>query len=234
MMLTRPAAVFAVVIVLAGGTIATASATSGSDPVTLCAHANASGTVSVPGGSGCGANETPFTVAAGDALDMLAGQLSALEAENTAQADALAALENRISDLETANATQTDAVAALDNRVAANEASNQAQDADIAGIQRQLADLLTGELTQTATHFDGYTRHLLDGTDLRPGSPVYRHYVVDGGVHRNTVATVGELGQIIPNDVTSACSQSNVYFTTETVTGLIAKTDTTKPDGPTC
>src|SRR5687767_6656070 len=93
MKLSRPAAVFAAVVTLAGGAAVAVNATTGTDAVTLCSSAK-TGAVTLPNSSGaCAKGTTAFTVASDAAVQ-------ALEAQNATQAQAIQALQRRSDSLE--------------------------------------------------------------------------------------------------------------------------------------
>ena len=123
MKLSRPAAVFAAVVILAGGAAVAVNATTGTDPVTLCASAK-NGAVTVPDSNGtCAKGTNPISVASAAAVQALGTRLG------TAETD-LAAAQTRIAATETDLAAVEARIAAAETDVADQAAALQALDDD--------------------------------------------------------------------------------------------------------
>jgi hypothetical protein len=106
MKLSRPVAVFAAVVLLAGGAAVAVNAAT-SSPVKLCSNSKTA-TVSIPSSSGdCAKGFTPFYVASDADVQALATRLGQAETRADEQAAAIDALEVAVEDLKPGTLTVT-------------------------------------------------------------------------------------------------------------------------------
>jgi len=213
MKLSRPAAVFAAVVTLAGGAAVAVNAATGTDPVTLCSSAK-NGAVTVPSSSGaCAKGTTAFTVASEAAVQALATRLG------TAETD-LTAAEARIA------ATEAD-LAGVEARIAATETELADQAAAL-----QVLDHDFREFTPSTLEVEGPTRFgdlqwtvRVLGVGLKPGADVRMHSRMGQFPPGSSVLTTVSNDGTVNATTTQMCNVHSVYFSTLTDGGDPISTD---------
>lgn len=213
MKLSRPAAVFAAVVILVGGAAVAVNATTGTDPVTLCASTK-SGAVTVPDGNGdCAKGTTAFSVASDAAVQALASRLGTTETGLSAAETRLAAAETDLSAAET--------------RLAAAEAELADQAAALAALDHDFR-----EFTPSTLEVEGPTRFgdiqwtvRAVGVGLKPGADVRLHSRLGQFPPSSSViASVAADGTVSVSS-TLMCNQHSVFFSTLTDGGDPISTD---------
>jgi len=213
MQLSRPAAVFAAAVILAGGAAVAVNATTGTDPVTLCSSAK-NGAVTVPSSSGgCAKGTTAFTVASDAAVQALAGRVAAQETENAGQATTIATLQAQ-------NAAQAQAIQDLQQ---ADEVL-----ADRISVLRPGVLTLISYPQKPAFNW----AWILSGSSLKPGEPVIVHFLDEGVPREQARASVADDGSVFLQEV-SDCDRTEVYVTTVTWDGRPVSSNTVQT-GPGC
>lgn len=229
MKLSRPAAVFAAVVVLAGGAAVAVNAATGTDPVTLCSSAK-TGAVTLPNSSGaCAKGTTAFSVASDAAVQALATRLGAAESDVTAAEARLATAE---ADLDAADARLTTMTAQMSNiltdvnsiaadlnatkiRVSSAESQMAGHAAALQALDDDFRAFTPSNLDVDVVDGPGEWTVHLSGIGLKPGADVTMHFVLLGSPNssvRGAVQSDGTVDLLVP----LTCGHRYVYFRTLT------------------
>jgi hypothetical protein len=213
MKFSRPAAVFAAVVLLAGGIGVAVNAVETSQPVKLCSN-NKTGAVTVPTASGdCPRGTTAFFVGSDSDILALANRVGAAESAATALATRVAKAESSLSTAEKGLAQAENAIERLNTRMGYVE---------------------PGEITVNAyVETNNEPAYQVNGSDLAPGSSVVAHFTtVEFGVSQAALLAVDDYGNFA-HLFQTGCNTSNVYFTGTAVGGTPVSSVTTLT-GPGC
>ena len=237
MKLSRPAAVFAAVVVLAGGAAVAVNAATGTDPVTLCSSAK-NGAVTVPNSSGvCAKGTTAISVASDAAVQALATRLGTAETDLTAAQARIAATEAGLNAadarLTTMTAQLTSMTAQLSNtldRVNTIASDLSTTRTRLSSIESQVASLAAA-LQSLDDDFRAFTPSNLDvdvipegpgewnvqvsGTGLKPGADVTMTFLLLGSPNSSVRGAVQSDGTV-DLQVPLTCAHRAVYFRTLT------------------
>lgn len=201
MKFSRPAAVFAALVILtSGGSVAVGAAVTQTDPVMLCSN-DRTGAVSVPEGGTCPRVTTEFGVASDADVAALAGRVDTAEGSLSAHSSDLAGLA-------TSDIAQAGRIADLEAAKSSLEAENAAQSTRIAELEAAVAALLPGTLTVTfSPASEGFYSYSVRGTELKPGTDVVK---VDefSRIVLGQVATDGTFA----GNVLAACARGSFHL----------------------
>lgn len=221
MKLSRPAAVFAAVALLAGGTAVAVNAATQTDPVKLCANTKNS-TVTVPASSGdCARGTTAFYVAADSDVRALGVRLDANEAGDAAQATAIGENSQDVAALESQNATQAQAIQAL-------QAANQALAARVDALHPPSITITT-----KPGGFAGTFELVVVGDSLQPGASVFLNRTVGNTVEDTELFhKVGSNGLLRVTYEGMPCEWTNIAVRSIDLQGnMVTSNRVARPDG---